>query len=203
MDTKWLLSRFDGRINRARYWLAALIILGSMVVALVLLAVFCLIFGIPTGPLAINLVGVSASFQLDDSDTGALLPKLVAVLMTLVFVWFFAIASIKRLHDRDKPGWWIVPFIIAPGLHAQFGDWLRGSGFEFLVGLAVLIASVWGFVEMSCLKGTSGPNRFGAHPLAPADPIDTRPGWDQGSELEFVPHKAGPPAGAHVMRGHD
>jgi hypothetical protein len=72
-----------------------------------------------------------------------------------------------------------------------------------LVGLAVLIASVWGFVEMSCLKGTSGPNRFGAHPLAPADPIDTRPGWDHGSELEFVPHKAGPPAGAHVMRGHD
>ncbi len=192
MDTKWLTSRFDGRINRARYWLAALIILGSMVLALVLLAFICLALGIPTGPLAINLVGLSASFQLDDSDKAALFPQLATLLMTLAFAWFFAVASIKRLHDRNKSGWWMVAFVAAPFLYGQFGGWLRGSGVEFFVGLAVLIAFLWGFVEMSFLKGTNGPNRYGPNPLAPTD---AKPRFDQHRELELVPHRAGPSAG--------
>jgi hypothetical protein len=62
----------------------------------------------------------------------------------------------------------------------------------------VPIALIWGFVEMACLKGTSGPNRFGPDPLAP---IDTQPRWDQQSELTFVPPSAGPPPPPHVMRG--
>ena len=49
-------------------------------------------------------------------------------------------------------------------------------------------------------KGTASANRFGPAPLAPATPIDTRPGWDQHSELEFVPHSAGPSPGPHVNR---
>ena len=49
------------------------------------------------------------------------------------------------------------------------------------------------------LKGTRGPNRYGADPLAP---IDTRaPRWAQQDELQFVPHSAGPPAATHVKRG--
>jgi hypothetical protein len=40
---------------------------------------------------------------------------------------------------------------------------------------------------MYCLRGTRGTNRFGADPLAPRD---TRPDWDQQSEIEMVPSKA-------------
>ncbi|MGZ3295479.1 MAG: DUF805 domain-containing protein, partial [Xanthobacteraceae bacterium] len=61
------------------------------------------------------------------------------------------------------------------------------------VGIAVYIGFIWGLVEMGFLKGTNGPNRFGPDPLAPRD---TGPSWDQGSELELVLHRAGPPAGA-------
>jgi hypothetical protein len=57
----------------------------------------------------------------------------------------------------------------------------------------VFIATIWGLVEMCFLKGTSGPNRFGPDPLAARD---TALRWDQHSELEFVPHRAGPSAGA-------
>jgi uncharacterized membrane protein YhaH (DUF805 family) len=203
MDTKRFLSHFEGRINRARYWLAVLMILGSMISALLLLAAICLIFGIATGPLTINLVGVSASFQLDDSDKAAPFPQFVTILMTFVFGWFYVAVSIRRLHDRNKSGWWMIPFVGAAGLYGQFGDRLAGSWAALVVGLAVFIAFIWGMVEMDFLKGTNGPNRFGADPLAPTDPIDTRPRWDQQSELEFVPHSAGPSAGPHVMRGHD
>ena len=51
---------------------------------------------------------------------------------------------------------------------------------------------------MYWLKGTHGPNRFGPDPLAPHD---TRPGWDQQSEIEMTPHKAGPPTMGYVKRG--
>jgi uncharacterized membrane protein YhaH (DUF805 family) len=199
MDVKWLLSRFEGRINCARYWRAVLVILGSMFLALVLLAKFCAIYGIPAGILAIDLGVLSASFQRDDTETAtALFPQLVTLGMTLVFGWFYAAASIRRLHDRNKSGWWMILFIVAPGLYVQFGDALRGSGIQFFVRLAALIAFIWGFVEMACLKGTSGPNRFGPDPLAPIEP---QPRWDQESELKFVPPSAGPPQPPHVMRG--
>jgi hypothetical protein len=68
MDFRRILVRFEGRIGRGRYWLASLIILASMISALALLAGICLGLGIPTGPLNINVIGISASFQLDDDD---------------------------------------------------------------------------------------------------------------------------------------
>jgi uncharacterized membrane protein YhaH (DUF805 family) len=49
MDAKWFVLRFEGRINRARYWLTAFILLCSMVSALMLLATISKIFGIATG----------------------------------------------------------------------------------------------------------------------------------------------------------
>lgn len=52
----------------------------------------------------------------------------------------FAVAA-KRFHDRDKSGWWS------------------------LIGLVPVLGIVWIVVECGCLKGTSGPNRFGPNPL--------------------------------------
>jgi uncharacterized membrane protein YhaH (DUF805 family) len=113
MDNKWFLFGFEGRINRAKYWLATLIILASMILSLLLLTVICLSHGIATGPLSVNLVGISASIQLTDDDApAALFPRLAALAMTLAFGWCYAVASIKRLHDRNKSGWWIVPYLV-------------------------------------------------------------------------------------------
>ena len=203
MDYKWLMSRFDGRINRARYWLATLIILGAMISALLLLAVICLGAGIPTGPLTINVIGVSASFDLvtDAGDNVSPLPQVISSLLTLVYAWFYAAVSIKRLHDRNKSGWWLIPFVAATGLYSQFGHWLGGSWAAVVVGFAVSAAFIWGTFEMFFVRGTCGPNRFGSDPLAPVAAAKTQLRWDQQSEMEFVPHSAGPSPGAHVKRG--
>jgi len=195
MDYKWLLFGFDGRIGRARYCLAVLIILGCMIVALTLLAAVAVIFDLH-GPLAIDIIGISASIQFTDDDIPAkasLFPEVATIPLTIVFAWCYAAASIKRLHDRDKSGWWIVPFIVASGLYGQFGAWLGGSWAAVALGRAVYIAFAWGLVEICYLRGTRGPNRFGADPLTPRN---TGPRWDQHAELEFVPRSAGPSAGA-------
>jgi uncharacterized membrane protein YhaH (DUF805 family) len=202
MDWTRYLFSFEGRINRAKYWLATLIILCWMIFVLLLLAAVATIFGIG-GPLEINLVGISASIQFTDDDIAAktsLFPQIVTIPMTCFFAWCYAAVSIKRLHDRNKSGWWIVAFIVVGGVYGQFAEWLGGSWAAVFIGFAAFAAFIWGLVEMCYLKGTRGPNRFGPDPLGPRD---TGPRCDQQSELEFVPHSAGPSAGPHVMRGHD
>jgi uncharacterized membrane protein YhaH (DUF805 family) len=198
MNNESFLFGFEGRINRARYWLATLMILGSMIASLLLLTVICLRHGIATGPLSVNLVGISASIQFTDDDApAALFPRIATLAMTLFFGWCYAAASIKRLHDRNKSGWWIILYLVAFGLYGQFGEWLGGSWPAVLIGFATFIASLCGLVEMCFLKGTCGPNRFGADPLTP---VETTARWDQFGALEFVPHSAGPSAGPHVKR---
>jgi uncharacterized membrane protein YhaH (DUF805 family) len=47
------------------------------------------------------------------------------------------IVYVKRFHDRDKSGWWV------------------------LIGLIPIIGVIWLLIELGFLKGTPGPNRFG------------------------------------------
>ena len=78
---------------------------------------------------------------------------------------FFSIVAvtIKRLHDRDKPGWW-VPFVILPGLLSSAANDLVTSSALVLHACSGLLL-LWGFVELACLRGTRGPNKFGPDPL--------------------------------------
>ena len=119
---------------------------------------------------------------------------------TALFVWVYFATSIKRLHDRDRSGWWMIPFFVAPGLYNQLAD--RLGHFRryllMLVGLVTFVFVIWGFIEMFFLRGSRKTNRFGPNPL---QPIDTRPRWEQESEIEMVPHKAGPPPVWHVKPG--
>lgn len=52
--------------------------------------------------------------------------------------------AVRRLHDLDRSGWWILLGLIP------------------LVGAVILI--IW-----YCMKGTTGPNRFGPDPLGGVD----------------------------------
>ena len=194
MDWTWYLFRFDGRINRAKLWLAMVVMLGLMMtVGLALVAIQSLF-----GSLAPFRFGASDLFRLLDPDTyrsftlGDLPRLLIKLFGTSLLMWVYFATSIKRLHDRDKSGWWMVPFFAVPGLYNQFAERLPDSYADLPLAIAVAILCMWGFVEMYCLKGSRKTNRFGADPLAPKPRPDTRPPWDQQSEIEMVPHKAGP-----------
>lgn len=195
MDWTWYLFRFDGRINRAKLWLGGPVLFGLMAtLGLAIVAIYGL-FGVGK---AFHL-GASDLFKLVDPEawrslTWADLPRLLIKLVgTSLVMWVYFALAIKRLHDRDKSGWWMVPFFVLPGLHSQFADRLPDSPADLPLALAAAALGLWGFVEMYCLKGSRKTNRFGADPLTPEPPRDTRPPWDQQSEIEMTPHKAGPP----------
>jgi uncharacterized membrane protein YhaH (DUF805 family) len=205
MDWTWYLFRFEGRIGRARFWLAIPVLFGLMMtVGLVVIAIHGLFGG--TAPFHF---GASDLFKLVDPDayrslTWADLPRLLFKLVgTLLLMWVYFAISIKRLHDRDKSGWWMVPFFAVPGLYNQFADWLPDSYADLPLALASSGLVLWGFIEMYGLNGSRKTNRFGADPLAPPPPRDTRPPWDQQSEIEMVPHKAGPSPVWHVKPGYE
>jgi uncharacterized membrane protein YhaH (DUF805 family) len=197
MDYVWYLFRFDGRINRARCWLAGLIMICWMIFLTVVMMVVAHLFG-ATMPDKVNF-GPNEIFNIIDPQAWRSLSSanptelFIQVIETPLFLWVYLATSVKRLHDRDKSGWWIVAFFALPCLCSQFGDrigdWL-GDWVTMLFGLNAFVFTIWGFVEMYCLGGTKGRNRFGPDPLAPRD---TRPGWDQQSEIEMVPNKADAP----------
>jgi hypothetical protein len=95
-------------------------------------------------------------------------------------------------HARSQQERLVVLFLLASSLLNKLLDWLDDPNLALCVSALAIGVNVSCFVEMFCLRGTKGPNRFGADPLAP---VDTRPGWEQQSELEFVPHNAGLSAG--------
>jgi uncharacterized membrane protein YhaH (DUF805 family) len=210
MDWTWYLLRFEGRINRAKFWLAGLIIAGWMLfLALLTVSVLHLI----GGPLSFRF-GINDIFGVVDPESyrslsrADLVPVLLHVAGTVLFLWVYLAISVKRLHDRDKSGWWMAPFFVVPGLCEQFSDRLGDSIPASLFDAIACILCLWGAVEMYFLRGSPRTNRFGASPLPKVQTrprssrsgLRTSPAWDQNSEIELVPHIAGPPPASHVKR---
>jgi uncharacterized membrane protein YhaH (DUF805 family) len=193
MDYAWYLFGFKGRLNRANVWLALPIILCLMLLLSILAMILSKLFD---GPKSIS-INVDDIFALLDPElyrslsAVSLGQAVIKAIGTSLFLWIYLAIAIKRLHDRNKSAWWMLLFFVFPGLFDQFADRLGDSYPVMFIGLASFALCLWGFIELLFLKGTTGPNRFGADPLTP---IDTRPPWDQQSEIEMVPHKAGPPA---------
>jgi uncharacterized membrane protein YhaH (DUF805 family) len=214
MDWVWYLFKFEGRINRAKFWLAGLIIVCWMIFLVMLLFVpVGYLFGW-TQKLHVSLDNIFAVFDpqsyrdVSRSDLGSIIVQ--AMVLPLV-MWVFLATAVKRLHDRDKSGWWIVPFFVLPGLYKQFEDRLPDSYFLLPVALAVFVFMVWGFVEMYFLKGATSTNGFGPNPLAEDEDARLRSrglgshgaAWDQGHEIELTPQRASPMSSMHVKRGHE
>ena len=80
--------------------------------------------------------------------------------------------AIKRLHDRNKPGWWVAIFYVIPMLLSGVSAYMTYEAGEqtsvaMLISLIGLAISLWAFVELGCLRGTVGPNQYGPDPIAP------------------------------------
>ncbi len=230
MDWVWFLFSFEGRINRAKYWLAGLVLLCWMIFLVFLFVVlsaaygdfrsFGLDMGLASfhatldGPKSFHL-GVNDIFALVDPATWRALPRtdiaaaLAHVVATPLFLWVFLATSVKRLHDRDKSGWWMVPFFALPGLYKQFEDRLPDSYILLPVAVAMFALITWAFVELYCLKGTRWSNLFGPNPLgkqqarprSAASRLRATTAYDRTSEIELIPVIGSPPPSMRVKRG--
>lgn len=134
IDLGALLFGFSGRINRAKYWIAVAIYVVATIIAWVLA------FVVGFGMLWFIIIGI----------------VYIAMIVSGIAV------GIKRLHDRDKSGWWLLLFYLGPTVLSGIG---AATGAQIIFGLASLAISIWMFVELGCLRGTMGPNQYGPDPL--------------------------------------
>jgi uncharacterized membrane protein YhaH (DUF805 family) len=111
-DLRALLLGFAGRLPRKAFWLYGVI--GLSVAQFLIYA----------------LLGIAGMRE-----------RTADVLAALVIAWPSLAISVKRWHDRDKSGWWM------------------------LINLVPVVGLVWTLVECGALRGTVGANRFGADPL--------------------------------------
>jgi uncharacterized membrane protein YhaH (DUF805 family) len=67
---------------------------------------------------------------------------LFGTLLALAAIWPGIAVSVKRCHDRDRSGWFLL-WVFLP-----------------------IIGAIWLLVELGFLRGTQGENRFGPDPLS-------------------------------------
>ena len=119
---------FSGRINRAKFWIywALYVVTGLMMDRILNL-----------------LEGPNGSAQATMSGTAEAAVILISLAYVVVVTWSYLAVHVKRWHDRDKSGWWV------------------------LIGFIPIVGFIWTMIECGFLKGTEGENRFGPDPLGP------------------------------------
>jgi uncharacterized membrane protein YhaH (DUF805 family) len=154
-----LFFSFHGRINRAKYWLAVLV---YTAIGIVVAGIGFIMLG--------NGILELADEAADEGIVVGLLSKGVGFFLLALVVYVPMIVSgifigIKRLHDRDKSGWWLLVFYVVPFVLTQIASGLHGA-LALIPSLASLVITIWGLVVLGFLRGTAGSNKYGPDPLA-------------------------------------
>ena len=135
-----------------------------------------------------------------------------AWVVAAVLIWINTATTVKRLHDRNRSGWWAVAVFIISRLSYVYYGLFFGLYFGVDISIAeelllVMLAAAlsllqtWVIIELFFLIGTDGPNRFGPDPLSPAATgAAAAPRAVQDNVPAFLVHGAGLPQGSHGRR---
>ena len=166
------LFGFKGRLRRRDWWLLGLVLL---IVSFGLAEVGMAMLG---GSVTPFLLG--AKLQYFNENAWLYYRLLVQLGVSLILLWPMLAVGVKRLHDRNRTGWWLVPFIVLGwiqqvwrmvvlrGAADGLGTPQTGLAGLLLVG-SIVVLGLWLLVELALLDGTRGPNRFGESPKPLAD----------------------------------
>lgn len=160
---------FRGRSRRREFWLWYLFV----IIAFIVLSVVDTILGLGGSatmgrqPLAPGAIGYNYAAR----TAGGVLTGVfgLAVIIPNVAV------SVRRLHDTNRRGWWlllpVLPYIIGAGFLVggfigHIGASATGGALAAVGGLFMLAGFICAIVVLVfyCLEGTCGPNRFGPDP---------------------------------------
>jgi uncharacterized membrane protein YhaH (DUF805 family) len=142
MNLGSIYTSFTGRISRQEFWIATLIL---AVVALAILFASLWITG--------------------ESDYLAI--RLNGFVITLVFLYPLLAVWVKRLHDRGRPGYMVVVFLIPWLLHQVTnlvgitGDPTSLSSLDVLFFGVNFVIWIWFLIDLGFLRGTRGDNPHG------------------------------------------
>lgn len=163
---EWMLlplrryAQFNGRSRRKEYWTWFLFV----VVAWIILSILDSALGLG-GRTSVGPGAVPGGYAYGAGVTGGVLATLF---LLATFIPGLAV-SVRRLHDIDRSGWWLL-LPLAPyalGFAIMLGSLAAGvPGLAMVGGLAFLAGVICAIVLLVwyCSAGTNGSNRFGPDP---------------------------------------
>jgi len=179
-----LLFSFNGRIKRSQYWLGTI---GVNVVNWVVLFMTA-----SANVMTAQVKDPAAQLSALASQSAIMIP------LSLAVTWAALAIQVKRFHDRGQSGWWTllplapIAFMIM-NLFSAIGEGWPIERFVASLGmpfLAFMVICVGFFINLGCLPGTEGPNKYGDPPGSPRSP-----GADPfKSPRPSVPGMASPPS---------
>jgi uncharacterized membrane protein YhaH (DUF805 family) len=119
------LFSFQGRLRRRDYWLLSFLLVGVMI--------------------AIFILGAVMGIDVSRDTSESLLLQLVA---TVILVWPSLAIGVKRCHDRNQSGRWL------------------------LIEFIPIVGGFWALINLGVLDGTQGRNRFGPSPKGIGGDVD-------------------------------
>ncbi|WP_422058671.1 DUF805 domain-containing protein [Sphingomonas sp.] len=154
---------FSGRSRRKEYWMYTLFV----VIVSIVLAIVDSALGLDGGATGdADMTGPASAAR------GGLLGNIFALATLIPSL----AVGVRRLHDLDRSGWWILlplgPILVGAvllgiGMVQSLGGMDGGmSSMVILGGIALLGGFICSIVLLVwyCTPGTSGPNRFGEDP---------------------------------------
>lgn len=156
MSVASVVLGLEGRLNRARYWIAVLALLPLSFVTFLI---------------AVSVIGLTVE-EMKTGTAEAQRKLSIAQLIQMAIVgWPLFAISAKRFQDRGKPAWLALAGVAAfaiPSIAGAIdlgGTQAAPTVFAGAASLVALAVGLWWFVELGCLRGTAGPNRYGNDPL--------------------------------------
>ncbi len=143
-----LLLGFEGRISRTQFWIGLVILVAAEFILMWLL-------GIPFFP------AVMKNFA----------ARLIEFALQLVMLYPTAAIAVKRLHDRDKPGvyvLWLVGLTLVVAFTSLFGltgDPKNMNWLDWILGFCAIVIGLAFLIELGFRRGTDGENQYGPDPL--------------------------------------
>ena len=125
------LFSFEGRISRRTYWYA---VIADIMCTVIFLALWI----IPVDTYFMFFMELGVLELYDAVNIFRLLTLLVGLPLS---IWAGHTITVKRLHDRNRSGWWT------------------------LIGFVPGIGPLWLGIECGFRKGTPGLNRYGEPPI--------------------------------------
>ncbi|WP_313005635.1 DUF805 domain-containing protein [Brevundimonas sp.] len=182
------LADFRGRDRRGRFWPYALVVAVLLYVGMAA-AMVPTMSGVfeeaaryaAENPEQVTVTAGPGHYSVQIHDPEAqLMPDMSGLFwaVRMVFVVagvLLAAAVTRRLHDTGRAGWWGLPpllfaaiaSILFPTVMEQMMQSEEVAVAPFLLLLAnnmLYLASLIGLIVLLCLKGASGPNRYGPEP---------------------------------------
>jgi uncharacterized membrane protein YhaH (DUF805 family) len=136
---------FSGRAPRAEYWWYALALIIAYIVIMIVESITGLkgmVFGV-YGPITLLLA------------LGTIVPNLAV--------------AVRRLHDTNRSGWWLLLlapyllFAILTVMALRSGNALAAAGMAGLMGIVGLLCCI-AYLVFMCLPSQPGDNRYGPNP---------------------------------------